>query len=231
MTVALSKKCVSLLVIAFALCLPAIFLACGADEASDEGATGATQGPVSSESTPDMAAQTASTGGDAATAVTPEAGSSTIDSTDREVLIALYNATGGAGWVANNNWLSEEPLGDWDGVGLDAGGRVAALRLSDNNMTGEIPPELGNLSNLLRLLLNDNDLSGEIPPELVDLSKLWELDISDNNLTGEIPTGLGDLSELVQLRLSGNELSGCVPSSLDGQLFMPNSDLGLLNFC
>ena len=37
-------------------------------------------------------------------------------------------------------------------------------------MTGEIPPELGGLSNLEWLYLWGNQLTGEIPPELGDLS-------------------------------------------------------------
>ena len=28
---------------------------------------------------------------------------------DREALVALYNATGGANWRSNGNWLTEEP--------------------------------------------------------------------------------------------------------------------------
>ena len=39
-------------------------------------------------------------------------------------------------------------------------------------MSGEIPAELGSLSNLERLYLNDNALSGEIPAELGSLSNL-----------------------------------------------------------
>ena len=38
-------------------------------------------------------------------------------------------------------------------------------------MTGEIPAELGNLSNLEWLRLDDNQLTGEIPAELGNLSK------------------------------------------------------------
>ena len=29
---------------------------------------------------------------------------------DRQALVALYNATDGANWANNENWLSEEPL-------------------------------------------------------------------------------------------------------------------------
>ena len=62
-------------------------------------------------------------------------------------------------------------------------------------MTGEIPPELGGLSNLTQLWLNDNQLTGEIPPELSNLSNLSELYLSGNGLTGCVPVGLRDVAE------------------------------------
>ena len=57
-------------------------------------------------------------------------------------------------------------------------------------MTGEIPSELGSLSNLKRLELSGNDLSGEIPSELGSLSNLEVLGLDFNQLTGCIPGGL-----------------------------------------
>ena len=34
----------------------------------------------------------------------------------RGVLVAIYNATGGANWTNNTNWLSDRPIGEWYGV-------------------------------------------------------------------------------------------------------------------
>ncbi len=42
-------------------------------------------------------------------------------------------------------------------------------------MNGEIPPELGNLTNLTELNLHENLLSGEIPPHLGNLTNLQYL--------------------------------------------------------
>ena len=104
---------------------------------------------------------------------------------DRAVLVALYHSTGGANWAANTNWLSDRPIGEWRGVSTDSNGRVVELDLRDNQLTGEIPPELGGLSNLTGLGLWDNQLTGEIPLELGGLSKLTELGLRSNQLTGE----------------------------------------------
>ena len=65
------------------------------------------------------------------------------ETTDQEALVALYNATGGPNWGNNDNWLSNDPLGEWHGVTTDAGGRVTELHISVNGLTGEIPEELG----------------------------------------------------------------------------------------
>ena len=89
-------------------------------------------------------------------------------------------------------------------------------------MSGEIPVELGSLSNLIYLYLSNNGLTGEIPPELGNLSRLAYLFLKSNELTGEIPPELGNLSMLSYLYLQDNDLSGCVPSSLEDQLHSGN---------
>ena len=83
--------------------------------------------------------------------------------TDRAVLAALYNATNGSSWQDDTNWLSNRPLGEWHGVSTDADGRVARLDLGDNQLSGSIPSELGNLANLQVLELRDNQFSPNPP--------------------------------------------------------------------
>ena len=187
---------------------------------------------------------TASTATDApvpAAATAPPAASGSAE-TDREALVALYNATNGENWTISDKWLSDAPFGEWHGVTTNGDGRVVELDLSFNalsgeirpelgslsnlewlrlgnfELSGEIPPELGSLSNLELLSLSGNfELSGEIPAELGSLSNLTELYLNNNDLSGEIPAELGSLSNLTELLLYGNELSGCVPSSLEDQ--------------
>ena len=85
---------------------------------------------------------------------------------DRDVLATLYNTAGGPNWARNDNWLTDAPLGEWDGVEVDGNDHVVDLFLRRNNLIGSIPPELGSLANLRELDLNLNGLTDPIPPEL-----------------------------------------------------------------
>ena len=140
--------------------------------------------------------------------------SPTITTTDRDVLIALYQATNGASWSNRTNWLTEGPLENWYGVTTDENGRVTDLTLSENELGGTIPPELGNLSHLEWLDLSENELSGAIPSELGNLWYLTGLTLARNKLSGEIPPELGNLTNLTGLALWGNRLTGSIPSEL-----------------
>ena len=176
----------------------------------DRTASTPTERPVSPAQTPttpgsgDTPTATDAPGPAAATPTAPLAASGSAE-TDREALVALYNATDGPNWIYNDNWLSDAPLGEWRYVTTNDDGRVTELRLT-NALSGEIPPELGSLSNLTGLVLSYNELSGEIPAEL------------------------GSLSNLTTLEIARSGLSGCVPGNLEDQL-ASWSDLGGLSLC
>ena len=74
-------------------------------------------------------------------------------------------------------------------------------------------------------------MSGAIPTELGDLTNLVTLNLGGNQLSGEIPAELDNLIRLERLNLFGNQLSGCVPVSLRDQLNMDLYHLGGLPFC
>ncbi len=133
---------------------------------------------------------------------------------DRDVLVGLYEATGGADWDRQENWLSDVSLYFWDGVKVNDDGYVTELVLEHNNLTGPLPPVLGDLAHLEELLLYGNELTGAIPPEVGKLTKLRELFLSSNGLEGPIPPELGDLVNVNVLYLSVNQLSGPIPPEL-----------------
>ncbi|XP_058004804.1 receptor like protein 21-like isoform X2 [Hevea brasiliensis] len=88
----------------------------------------------------------------------------------------------------------------------------SGLDMSSNNFSGEIPHELGKLSQIFALNLSHNQLGGSIPRTLSNLSQVESLDLSYNNLSGEIPPELTDLHFLKFFNVSHNNLSGKVPA-------------------
>ena len=133
---------------------------------------------------------------------------------DRAALIALYHATNGDDWTDNQNWLTDAPLGEWQGVTTNDDGRVTELVFEGINLSGQIPSEIGNLSELEKLIFLDNELTGEIPTELGNLTRLKLLDLGHNEFTGTIPTWLGNLLALERLFLHNNQFTGTIPSEL-----------------
>jgi hypothetical protein len=74
------------------------------------------------------------------------------------------------------------------------------LNLSSNSLTGEIPGQICNLTNLQTLDLSDNQLTGAIPSQLSDLHFLSRFDVSNNQLEGPVPTG-GPVSYILKFQL------------------------------
>jgi Leucine-rich repeat (LRR) protein len=121
---------------------------------------------------------------------------------------------------------SVPPPCQWAGITCTSG-HVTRINLDNSSLTGEIPAELGDLSELWVLSLAYNQFSGEIPPELGNLAQLELLNLTNNQLSGQIPAELGNLSELKWLWLGHNRLSGEIPAEL-GYLYQLNT-LNLAN--
>ena len=133
---------------------------------------------------------------------------------DREALVALYNAMGGPVWNGNQNWLTDAPINTWYGVTTDEEGHVTELYLSDNNLSGPLPPEIGDLPRVETLWLHGNALTGPIPPEIGRLAKVRNLSLADNRFEGPIPAEIGGLASVDSLYLSMNNLSGPIPPEI-----------------
>ena len=114
------------------------------------------------------------------------------------------------------NWSDARPVASWQGITVGWHGRVSALDLRDMNLSGRIPPELGELSHLRFLRLDGNRLTGPIPPELGRLTRLDMLSLDGNRLTGPIPPEIAGLAALRNLWLADNRLTGSIPPELAG---------------
>ena len=93
-------------------------------------------------------------------------------------------------------------------------GRVVRIDLDSKELSGIIPPEIGNLAALEWLSLGSNELTGPIPPEIGNLTALEWLSLGSNELTGPIPSEIGSLTSLESLWLYGNRLTGSIPPEI-----------------
>ncbi|KAB2039739.1 hypothetical protein ES319_D02G031500v1 [Gossypium barbadense] len=100
---------------------------------------------------------------------------------------------------------------------------MTGIDLSCNNLTGHIPPELGNLSEIHSLNLSHNKLTGVIPSSFAKLHQIESLDLSYNNLSGEIPNQLVELNSLEVFSVAYNNLSGSIPEKAQFGTFIENS--------
>jgi len=144
--------------------------------------------------------------------------------TERQALVALYEATDGPNWGDDTNWLSVDPITgiqaidnllgfgsvcDWYGVTCSPNGYVTELNLAGNNLYGPIPSEIGELHDLSILILSLNRVTG-LAPDIGRLQNLEELDLNANSLTS-LPPEIGQLQNLTTLYVGGNALTSVPP--------------------
>ena len=145
-------------------------------------------------------------------------------------LVALYNSTNGANWINQTNRLgngdtTRNTICDWYGVRCSCMivqasafhffGNVFALQqcskdvlginLSNNNLVGNVPSEISNLTSLRDLNISNNQITS-LPSEIGYLaSSLMYLDVSHNFLNA-LPSSLVTLSNLSTLWVDYNKI-------------------------
>lgn len=62
---------------------------------------------------------------------------------DSLTLVTLYNSLEGDNWTENTNWLTDQPINTWYGVTVNGEGCVSQLYMTENNIGGQLPPEIG----------------------------------------------------------------------------------------
>ena len=143
---------------------------------------------------------------------------------DRAVLRVLYNDNGGLGWTSNDLWFPPYPnedrtkifsFGEWYGVSANDDGRVSALNLNDNNLTGPIANVLEELEHLETLNLADNPmLSGTLPEGLFsEGSPLTVVNIENTNICTPNTQEFNDWLGNSDTSFTGSECSAAPPDT------------------
>ena len=168
---------------------------------------------------------------------------------ERAALIKLFNANNGNNWSEYNkrNWCSDKPLELWSNIDMTPDGKhVKSLWISDENLKGQIPEEIadltelevlklvglyntpseghpipsviGNLNKLKNLTLWTYTVSGTIPNSIFKIQSLEELVLGHIPLSSwTIPSDISNLKNLKELSLPGCNLTGSIPDEI-GQL-------------
>ncbi|XP_021298320.1 probable LRR receptor-like serine/threonine-protein kinase At3g47570 [Herrania umbratica] len=134
--------------------------------------------------------------------------------------------------ILANNWSNTHSVCNWVGVSCSAKhSRVIALSLPNMDLTGTVPPHLGNLSFLVSLNLDDNHFHGHLPSTVYNISSLQMISLASNGLSGSLPQDIcRHLPKLEALYLHLNEFAGQIPSSIDECSNLQNLTLYLNRF-
>ncbi len=141
-----------------------------------------------------------------------------------EALVALYDATDDPGWTCDINWKFTDTPGSWYGVSI-RNSHVFEIQLPENEVSGTLPSELGDLSGVTKINLLGNHISADIPPEIGNDTSLQYINMGRNQLSGNIPAELGNLTNLLELNLWQNQLTGGIPAQLGNLANLKNLNL------
>ncbi|KAL2484960.1 Leucine-rich repeat protein kinase family protein [Abeliophyllum distichum] len=120
-----------------------------------------------------------------------------------------------------STWNKGDPCtSNWTGVlcsdvvGGDGYLHIKELQLMNMHLSGNLAPELGQLSQLEILNFMWNDLTGTLLKEIGNIKSLKLLLLSGNRLTGSLPEEIGNLSEVDRIQIDQNSISGPIPKSI-----------------
>lgn len=131
------------------------------------------------------------------------------------VIRESLNITTASWYDANKPVATSSDICKWHRIGCDDNDNIVSLHLSNGELAGTLPTELGLLRHAKRIELYKNyDIVGTIPSELGELSNLEFLYLHETGVTGTIPSSLGKLSSLRELFLDDTKISGSMPEDV-----------------
>jgi hypothetical protein len=144
----------------------------------------------------------------------------------RYALLTLWfqQAFTNTSWTNRNGWLVDGNECDtWYRISctsINLGGTVGmqnvvtAVELSNNNIQGTIPADLGLLTALIIFGGSNNGLTGTLPVSIGQWTSLTYFSVVNNALTGPLPVSIGQWTALTYFSVSTNALTGTLPASI-----------------
>jgi Leucine-rich repeat (LRR) protein len=161
----------------------------------------------------------------------------TDDSSELNILLDIFRATGGNEWDSKGGWdTSTDYCVSFYGVECDAG-RITSIDLRYNNLKGTVPQSIFRLTSLRDLILSGNPVKltfeGITTAErLINLHventnidsldwigsarNLQVLNAADNNIEGTVPDDIYKITTLKTLNLGHNAFSGPLGDLIGG---------------
>lgn len=131
---------------------------------------------------------------------------------ERVALIKIYKALNGDNWANNENWCSDKPLNEWNGIMANGDEHVTRLWAhNDAFINGEIPECIGDLIYLDHLSFEGTNVKGKLPESIGKLTRLEYLTIADCKFEGEIPKSIENCTLLEYVDLNRNSFTGKIP--------------------
>ncbi len=141
---------------------------------------------------------------------------------DSAALVALYNDCNGTEWGDGfSSWLTDS-LANWEEVtvswvlneaGTDSAQRVTHVEFSSMTLTGTLPAELGNLTEMSGKIQMNNQpgLTGEFPAFIWNWTKVERMQIKSCGFTSMDVTGIEKMVNLYEMNTQDTPFEGEIP--------------------
>ena len=102
------------------------------------------------------------------------------------------------------------------------------MNLHGNQLFGNIPDEIGNMTQLEELWLGGNNFDGDLPESICELDNLYRLRLYTNQLSGEVPECIWAHPSIIIFGLGYNQFEGEFPWKDGDRYLLRSPDLHLL---